>query len=124
MARMMSLPVALTPDEVRERGEKLAAVVEEWKAAEDLKKSTAKHQKEAIDELKDLVLELKTIVRSKKENRHIEVADRVILERRVVETIRMDTEEVCGSRPMTPTELEAAAQGRLFVEDGDVTESA
>lgn len=114
--KTMELPVQLTRDEVRERGVELAQLVEKLRAAEANKKAVSKSLKDDIDEIRKDVLWMKDVVRHGRELRLVPVAERVKLEGRTVETIRMDTEEVVASRPMTETEVEEAQQGRLFIE--------
>ncbi|MCW8137280.1 MAG: hypothetical protein KIT58_00035 [Planctomycetota bacterium] len=118
------LPVELSELELRERGNELAGKITALVQKEEEKKEAAKQAKEEIDRLKAEVVSLSHVVSSRKEPRPVEVVERPDPRRKVVTVVRLDTQEVVESRPMTPLELEDALQQRLDFEvlegDGEI----
>lgn len=106
------LPCALTNAELLAVGQRIAdAITAKHAAAERMKAETASLRKE-IREHERLVNELQQMLATKRETRPVTcalVADGVRL---TVRTLRLDTNEVIGERPMTADERQA----RLFRE--------
>jgi hypothetical protein len=100
------LPVPLTDDEVRHRGEELAsklAALDEIDAALKVAKQEAKAKKEPIAKR---VTELKQQIRGRKEARLVECELVRDFDARCAETMRLDTGEVVDTRPLTPEEMQ------------------
>lgn len=102
----MSLPVALTDEELRARGAELARKVQ---LAEELTEARKDAAKAAADEIKEVAAEvasLSTVVTSRREYRDVEVDVRKNLEARTMDTFRIDTGELVHSRGLTTAELQ------------------
>lgn len=100
-----SLPCALNDDELRVRGEELGKLVDQRLAKEDEKKEVAKRLKEELDALSDKIVKAATVIRTKKEDRPVEVVERPNLAKRMIEHYRTDLQELVSSRPMSPSEV-------------------
>lgn len=100
-----SLPCALSDDELRARGEELGKLVDQRVAKEAEKKETTKMLKEEVDALGEKIVRMATIVRTKEEERPVEVVERPNLAKRMIEHYRLDLHELVSSRPMTPSEV-------------------
>ena len=87
-----SLPCALSDDELRVRGEELGKLVDQ-------------RLKEEVDALGDKIVKAATVIRTKKEDRPVEVVERPNLAKRMIEHYRCDLHELVSSRPMTPSEV-------------------
>lgn len=98
------LPVKLTETELLAKGDELARKFHEANTEEDQQKEAKAAMKERFDKLKREARELGEIVRSKREMREVEVIARHDLERHVVETVRVDTNEVVETRMMNADE--------------------
>uniref|UniRef100_A0A6M3XR94 Uncharacterized protein n=1 Tax=viral metagenome TaxID=1070528 RepID=A0A6M3XR94_9ZZZZ len=111
-----SLPVTLTADELVERRQQLLAKMDE---IDDLKAGLAAFQKDVKDEVSGLEKELRVlrnVLKSGKEVRKVECYERVDWERGLIETFRVDFDELVlelGHRKIKPeerqTDLESAA---------------
>ena len=105
--RIERLPVTLTNDEGRVRGEELAGLMAEINAAEDAKKIAAQEAKAAIDELDVKAAGIAEEIRSRRVYRDVEVREDLDAPSRVVSVIRLDTGEVVRERVATSSDLQA-----------------
>ena len=105
--RTERLPVTLTNDEVRVRGEELAGLVAEINEAEDAKKLAASEAKAAIDALDSKAAGIAEEIRSRRVYRDVEVREDLDAPSRVVSVIRLDTGEVVRERVATSSDLQA-----------------
>ena len=115
------LPVKLTSAELLTKGEELAEAIRVRDEHEANAKDAAKAAKQRLDELDTDVTKLAGIVRRKAENRPVEVFEKADAGRLIVNTIRADTFEVVGYRPMRMEERNANlfdADGNPIVADG------
>lgn len=106
MLKTMKLPVKLTHEEVRLKGEKIARLLKEKETLEEKRKDVAKRLKDEIVELDEDVTQLRDEVREHREIRDVQVEDVKDWSARIVRTTRMDTGETVASRPMSPAELQ------------------
>jgi hypothetical protein len=100
------LPVVLTDDEVRERGIKLAGVLQDIGREEFSKKSFNEGVKGRVDALESEADKLVTVIRAGKEDREVQVEEQKDYKAQEVRTVRLDTGEVIHHRAMTPRELQ------------------
>ena len=105
--RTERLPVALTNDEVRVRGEELAGLVAEINKAEESKKLAASKAKTEIDGLAEKAAGIAEEIRSRRVYRDVEVREDLDAKARVVSVIRLDTGEVVRERVATSSDLQA-----------------
>lgn len=106
----------LTEEERLQRSDELAKLVTKLADLEEEKKKKAREFKEEIDELKVSLHNLTQVVKTRLEEREVEVTTAAVLGREVMEVMRLDTGEVIFTRPLTPNEIVSARQGRLFDE--------
>ncbi|MDR0843038.1 MAG: hypothetical protein LBP68_06440 [Acidobacteriota bacterium] len=111
------LPVALTQEELRIRGDELAKAVIELDEAEDAKKLADKAMKEDIDNISARANRLSRVIQSGIEHRAVPVYESVNAHLRRVEIIRRDTGKVVRYREATVEDLtcnlfEASGDGR------------
>ena len=104
MKTTKKLPVMLTEDEMRERGEALAESVETTAALTEEKKANDAEINGKIKTSKEITRKLSRIIASKTEDREVECEITKDFERGVVTLHRCDTGEVVETRPMTPDE--------------------
>jgi len=116
--RTERLPVTLTNDEVRVRGEELAGLVAEINEAEDAKKLAASEAKAAIDALDSKAAGIAEEIRSRRVYRDVEVREDLDAPSRVVSVIRLDTGEVVRERVATSSDLQAEFPKLAAVLDG------
>ena len=102
-----SLPCPLTPEEFETKSKGLADLCKEINHAKDKAKEEAKQNKEAIDKMETTRTLLSTIVRDKEESREIECEEKYNYRLHQVESIRLDTGEVFGTRAMELSEYQA-----------------
>lgn len=100
MAIMKSLPVKLTKEEVRTKGERIAELVIDVVDIEDEKKTVTKEYAARLKALGKEIRGLSREVRSGEEEREVECEERIDHGRNVIEIVRMDTGEVVAHRPM------------------------
>lgn len=105
------LPVVLTEDEYHIRSAELATaerVYGEKRAAEAIAAERWKGEKQALKEDTETAYATLTIlgrtVRDRKELRPVQIVEQPDHERRVVDTVRIDTGEIIESRGMTAAE--------------------
>lgn len=119
--RMLMLPVKLDKETVFIRSKEMAAVSKERsdKAIElsayvESSKGTKKTLESDLTALDAHLSLLGTVVRTESETREVEVLDEIDAKKGVMNTIRLDTNEVVGTRGLT----EAERQRSLFTEEG------
>lgn len=101
-----ALPVDLTPEEFDTKSNDLADICQEINRAKDAAKEEARMNKEAIDKLEATRSKLAHIVKDRAEERQVECVDQHQYARHAVESVRMDTGEVIGTRAMTVSEYQ------------------
>lgn len=99
-----SLPVRLTTDELLLRSDELAKAVRERDDAERAMKSAQATAKRKIDLLDLDITRLADIVRDRQEDRPVEVREFKNWVRLTMDTVRLDTGEIVGSRSMSRSE--------------------
>lgn len=92
------LPVSLTPDEVRERGEMLARELESLANLEATQAGQRKEMKEELEEKSGQVSSIARVVRDRIEYRPVECECRLNMALGLVEEVRLDTGEILKSR--------------------------
>ena len=122
--RTERLPVALTNDEVRVRGEELAGLVAEINKAEESKKLAASKAKTEIDGLAEKAAGIAEEIRSRRVYRDVEVREDLDAKARVVSVIRLDTGEVVRERVATSSDLQAVFPKLAEVLDGPGAKAA
>ena len=103
-----SLPVRLTTDELLLRSDELAKTIRERDETERAMKSAQATAKRKIDSLELDITRLAEVVRDRQENRPVEVREIKNWDRLTMDTIRLDTGEVVGSRSMSRSERNAS----------------
>jgi hypothetical protein len=103
-----SLPVRLTTDELLMRSDELAKSVRERDDAERAMKSAQATAKRKIDLLDLDITRLADVVRERQENRPVEVTEFKNWRRLTMDTVRIDTGELVGSRSMSSYERNEA----------------
>jgi len=107
-----NLPVALTAAELEERASELAKIIDERAQYESELKEISSNQRARIKTAAAKIERLGRIVRERKEMREVEVQEARDKKARTITTIRLDTGEPVGTRPMTDED----AQGALFAD--------
>ena len=105
------LPVELNDDEVRLKGEELARKRKAWEAKKLERKEVVANFKSQLDELDDAIRDLAEQVKSRREQRDVEVIERRNYQQGLVETYRADSGEVVRSRAMTAGERQVSLLG-------------
>ena len=100
------LPVQLTPEEKQERGEQLAASVEQTAALREEKKASTAEITSKIKLSTEITRKLSRIIASGTEDRDVECDATKDFERKTVTTYRSDTGEQVDQRPMSAEELQ------------------
>jgi hypothetical protein len=103
-ARVESLPCALSPEEVRQRGEAVARLLKERDDLDFETKQYAKQRREELGELELAIARLAIQIRERQEYRPVEVACLRNPSDATVVWVRKDTGEVVRQRPMTEEE--------------------
>ena len=112
----MTLPCQLTSTELDERRDKLVALVAKADALEDEKKMQATAIKGKIETVESEMRDLAYEIRTRKQQRPVEIKRDKDLIRGVEEIIRLDTGEVVETRHLSPHER----QGELKLLNGQV----
>lgn len=99
-----SLPVRLTTDELLMRSDELAKKIHERDSAEREMKSAQGAAKRKIDVLELEIGRLAEVVRDRQEDRPVEVRELKNWARLTMDTVRLDTGEIVGSRSMSRSE--------------------
>lgn len=102
------LPVRLTTDELLLRSDELAKTIRERDEVERAMKSAQSTAKRKIDTLELDITRLAEIVRDRQENRPVEVTEVKNWLRLTMDTVRIDTGEIVGSRSMSAYERNEA----------------
>jgi uncharacterized DUF497 family protein len=113
MPETRSLPCPLSELELAARAHQLAKTALDMVALDIRKKAAAAAFKEEHELLNSQAKQLAREVHSRHEMREVEVGYVHDDIRLVVETIRADTGEIIGSRPMTVDEVKDARQAKL-----------
>lgn len=103
-----SLPVRLTTDELLMRSDELAKTIRERDDAERTMKSAMSTAKTRIATLEADVSRLAEVVRERQEYRPVEVTEVKNWHRLTMDTVRIDTGELVGSRSMSAYERNEA----------------
>ncbi len=103
-----SLPVRLTTDELLMRSDELAQKIRERDDTERAMKSAQGIAKRKIDTLELDITRLADVVRERKEDRPVEVTEVKNWLRLTMDTVRIDTGELVGSRSMSAYERNEA----------------
>lgn len=103
-ARIEILPCPLNDDELRERADRAARKQAELESEEEQIALLKKASKERTERLGSEVRSLLREVRTRSEDRDVQVVDRVSDEGDLMETVRTDSGEIVRSRPLTPAE--------------------
>jgi hypothetical protein len=98
------LPVKLTSEELLAKADELSRKLGDKQQEERDQKTTKDAMKERLSGLDAEIASLAEIVRSKQEERLVDIYERFDTGRLVVEQIRLDTGEVVGTRTMTVEE--------------------
>ena len=112
-----NLPVRLTEEELQRKGQELSEVIEKHAEIDSERAGIAKQFKDKLETLDDKARELAKQIRTKTEERPVEVHQRKDQLNATVDLYRTDTGEVVYSRPMTAEELAEARQLRLLDAD-------
>ncbi len=100
------LPCKLTPDEIRERGEKLASLRNQIADVEASKKQAMENFKSQLTTLTKIADDITEEISTKSEWRSVEITENKDFDKKKAFTIRLDTEEVVETRALTPKELQ------------------
>lgn len=103
----MDLPVKLNDTELRQRAKELGDAHIDKTLVESRKKAANDGFKMEIEQLDTKIQKLSGVTSRGEEYRPIAITTRKDFDRSIVETIRLDTNEVVDSRPMTGDELQA-----------------
>lgn len=98
------LPVKLHEDELRDRGDKLAAVIQDMTAEENRQVDLKAQMKARLAELDSKKTQLAIVISRREENRDVNVDIFHDFEMGKVDTVRRDTGEMLMSRRMTEEE--------------------
>lgn len=114
-----TLPVVLTLDEIKTKGEELARVCQR---VEDLKEAKKDFDSLANGNIKDSMKEIEdlaTVLRDGREFRQVPVEPKVYWENNTIEFWRQDTGEKIETRAMTVEEREHYSQEELPINATD-----
>lgn len=117
-----NLEVPLTDEEIQAKGQELAQLHADANQLRDNKSEIMKKLKGEIDEVEAKIEATAKAIRHKAEERPIECTEARNETKTTIEVIRVDTQEVVASRPMTMEEL-AQRQQDLFAVDRDVSDA-
>lgn len=95
-----SLPVKLREDELRDRGDQLASVIQDLRAEEDRQVDAKAHMKARLAELDAKKTQLAIVISRREEPRNVDVEVWHDYARFMVETVRTDTGETIHTRRM------------------------
>jgi len=100
------MPVELTAPELAERADEIAKLIGDRSGIESEKASTAASFRERLEVIDDRVDALARELREKRIDREVRVEHVMNFKDKVVETFRLDTQEMVRTRPMTFEELQ------------------
>jgi len=101
---LRTLPVRLTREELLARADELSHKHGEQEEEERTQSDMKASMKSRMERLKLEITGIARVIREKAEDRMVECQERFDYEAKVVETFRLDTGEVVGSRGMTADE--------------------
>lgn len=116
------LPVPLTDEELKERGQELAEKMREVDQAEQAKKDAAAHHKQIVERLTAEASDMARVIRAGKVERSVKCYTEHDLEKEVARVVRCDTGEVVETRTLSRDELNDLRQGKLFKEPAPAAE--
>jgi hypothetical protein len=100
------LPVTLTQEEFDTKAHSLSILCKTINVEKDRAKEQAKANKDRIDLMETERMNLATVVRDRAEERQVECEDRYNFRERMVESVRLDTGEITGTRAMNISEYQ------------------
>lgn len=101
-----NLPVTLTDEELRHRGDALAAQLDELDRIEAKVKAAKEAAKGPKEKAEATIGELRRQLRTRSEDRLVDCEEVKRFAQRCAETIRLDTGEVVSTRPLTAQEMQ------------------
>jgi hypothetical protein len=101
-----SLACDLTPAELQDKCSQLSAKLSEIDEAKTRLSYETKRMKEALDEIQGQASALAREIRTKSEQRDVEIAEERDMDKKTLKTIRIDTGAIIGERPLMPIELQ------------------
>jgi alpha-L-fucosidase len=107
MPIIKQLPVDLTEEELRARGDELAQKDIELDALETMIKASNADWGEQRKTLKKVILQTANAIEQRKEMRDVECREEADFEANEVRTVRIDSGEVVGVRAMEPSERQS-----------------
>jgi len=100
------LPVRLTVDEMKARGEALANLVQDYDQVEDAKKESSKVATERLKEIREQMSLMKTVILNETEQREVEIFQKADYQRGVLDIFRCDDGTQVDSRPLSRDEMQ------------------
>lgn len=100
------LPVRLTPEELRERGDKLANYVREYDQVEAEKKDITATLGDRLKKIREEMSQVKTVILSESEQREVEIYEQPDYNRGMMDIFRKDDGTQVDSRALTRAELQ------------------
>lgn len=107
---MKSLPCKMTDEEVRLKGRRLAELVLQRASLQGEQKSVAADFRQRIKDVDESIAEVRDEVDSGEEMRPVTCVE-TKTSRGTIETVRIDTGETIGSRPLTDEERQEEMPG-------------
>jgi len=101
-----NLPVQLSKDEIRLRGEELARKHAEYDDVESARKASQQESKGKLERIEAESRELANTIRTGREYREIEVREVKNVDNLSMDLVRVDTGEIIESRPLRADELQ------------------
>src|SRR5262245_5856822 len=98
------LPVRLSVEELRERGDRLANMVLEYDKVEDEKKTVGATFTKRLKDLRKEMSSIKTVILSEAEQREVEIYEQPDYGRGMMDIFRKDDGTQIDSRPLTRAE--------------------
>jgi len=106
MNKTRHLSCELTKEELHDKCSQLSTRLAEVELAKSQLASQTKKLKEELDELQGQTAALAREIRNKSEMRDVEITQEKDLEKKVMRTVRLDTNEVIDERALLPVELQ------------------
>jgi len=100
------LPIRLTVDEMKARGEALANLVQDYDQVEDAKKESSKVATERLKEIREQMSLMKTVILNETEQREVEIFTRPDYQRGMMDIFRCDDGTQVDSRPLSRAEMQ------------------
>jgi len=100
------LPVRLTVDEMKARGEALANLVQDYDQVEDAKKESSKVATERLKEIREQMSLMKTVILNETEQREVEIFQKADYQRGMLDIFRCDDGTQVDSRPLSRAEMQ------------------